>query len=127
MIKDIDIKFHNTSADPPDHIVEKGDSAATAHHWCSEDLVFLQNVVRKKGPCVTLPNNTSITSSHQGQLPLSSALSSAAQTTAILPTLKSSSLISLGQLCDDNCKVLLTKKNLLVIKDQRMIINGTKH
>ena len=110
MIKDIDINFHNTSADAPDYIVAKGDSAATAHYWRSEDLACVQNIVRKKGPRVTLPNNASITSSHQYQLLLSSALSRAAQTADIIPTLKISSLISLGQLCDDKTAKYFSQK-----------------
>ena len=36
------------------------------------------------------------------------------------------SLISLGQLCDDNCTVIMTKKNLKVIKNNSLILMDTR-
>ena len=45
----------------------------------------------------------------------------------ILDNLKSSSLISLGQLCDDKCTVVLTDKKLAVIKNKEIILRGTRN
>ena len=45
----------------------------------------------------------------------------------ILPKLTSSSLISLGQLCDDNCAILLNKTKLLAIKKNKIILRGTRN
>ena len=45
----------------------------------------------------------------------------------ILPALKSSSLVSLGQLCDDQCVVLLSNKDLHVIKDNKIIMQGKRN
>ena len=43
----------------------------------------------------------------------------------ILPQLKSASLISIGQLCDDNCDVHLNKTKLVAIKNDKVILEGT--
>ena len=45
----------------------------------------------------------------------------------ILPGLKSASLISIGQLCDDNCDVFLNKHTLLEVKDEEVILEGTRN
>ena len=31
-------------------------------------------------------------------------------------------LMSIGQLCDDNCKILLTKKKLYVVKESDIVL-----
>ena len=36
------------------------------------------------------------------------------------------SLISLGQLCDDNCTVVLTKDHLLACKDDHLVLQGKR-
>ena len=43
----------------------------------------------------------------------------------ILPGLQSALLISIGQLCDDNCDVLLNKHTLLTVKEKEVILEGT--
>ena len=54
-------------------------------------------------------------------------LSSKAKQALVLPHLKSSSLISLGQLCDDNCNISLDKKDMLVYKDKKLIMRGYRN
>ena len=93
-----------------DICIAKGNSGATSHYWRDIDRKYLTDVNISPGPTVTLPNNEKISSTEQGRLPLHSNLSSTAITAAILPGLQSSSLISLGQLCDDDCDILLNKK-----------------
>ena len=56
------------------------------------------------------PGARTITPTLQGQLLLSKQLSKQAQRATAMLALKSSSLVSLGQLCDDNCTVILNKK-----------------
>ena len=60
-------------------------------------------------------------------LPLYSKLSKKARIAKILPELRSSSLLSLGQLCDDDCDILLNKKKMYVIKDKELILQGTRN
>ena len=45
----------------------------------------------------------------------------------VLPGLKSSSFLSLGQLCDDNCNILLTKHHLHTIKNGKEILRGYRN
>ena len=62
------------------------------------------------GPSELLPNKDTIDVTSQGQLPLSPLLSSRSKKAMILLGLKNASLISTGQLCDDNYTILLNKK-----------------
>ena len=100
----------------------KGDSAASSHYWRPEDTIILDNIKKCKGPSVLLPNNELISSTKKGQLPLSNALSHNAQTAMILLKLASFLLISLGQLCDDNCAILLDKKKLVAFKYIKIVL-----
>ena len=45
----------------------------------------------------------------------------------ILPNLKGASLISIGQLCDDNCEVHLNKSTLLATKNKEIIMEGIQN
>ena len=56
----------------------KADSAASRHYWRTQDMDALTEIVPYKGPSVTLPDNSTISSSHQGLLHLPSAFSKAA-------------------------------------------------
>ena len=108
-------------------IIAKGDSGATNHYWRPEDVNCLKNLHDVEGPTVVLPDNTAIKANQEGTLPIKNSLSSCAQKVTILPHLKSSSLISLGQLCDDNCQILLTKKNLFAMKNEKLILQGYRN
>ena len=83
----------------------KGDSAASGHYIRQQDAACLNSIHPYQGPSVTLPDADTINPTHQGDLPLK-GLSPPGRKGTILPDLKSASLISLGQLCDDGCKVL---------------------
>ena len=72
------------------------------------------------GPSALLPNKFTITSDQKGILPLSEKISETAKAVMVLPELRISSLILIGQLCDDNCKALLTKKKLNAVKSANM-------
>ena len=52
-------------------------------------------------------------------------MSQNARMVTVLPELKSSSMISLGKLFDDNCDILLNKKKMYVVKDKEVILEGT--
>ena len=64
-----------------------------------------------------------ITATHTGLLPYNN-LSTEAKTTKILPKLHSASLLSLGQLCNDNCDVHLNKRKIKVYKNNKTILQG---
>lgn len=58
-----------------------------------------------------------------GELPISTLISTLGKRTSIFHHLHSS-LISLGQLCDDNCIVILGKELLEVIKEGKVVLRG---
>ena len=94
----------------------KGDSAASSHCLRKADKQCIKSITRFNRSSILLLNNLIITTNKKGLLPLSSNLLPNAQTVMILPNLKSASLISIGQLCDDNCNVILNKRRLIAIK-----------
>ena len=63
----------------------------------------------------------------KGILSISKYLSKKVQQAIVLPQLLSSSLISLGQLCDNDCKVELDESNLKVFKEKKFIIKGYRN
>jgi hypothetical protein len=108
-------------------ITAKGDSGASHHYIRPEDANCLTNLKRNTSFKVTLPNADSIPSNVTGHLSLSPTLSTKSQHAAVLPQLKSASLISLGQLCDDDCTVELTKTDLKVRKNNKLVLSGTRN
>jgi hypothetical protein len=66
-------------------------------------------------------------STSSGLLPFQSNLSTSACKVHIFKDLQSASLISLGQLCDDNCVVTLDKKKLQVTKNNKLLLQGTRN
>ena len=101
-------------------ILAKLDSGATSHYILINDEACLKNTRYYTGPVVLLPDAGSIQPSKISQLSLLSKVSKEAQTATALSELKSASLISLGQLCDDNCIVLLEKEICMQLKKMKL-------
>ena len=121
-------KLYNTytSSTIPPKQVAKANSGASKHYFRKQDAKFLSKVIKSIGPPVTLPDNNTITPQHVGHqnIPL---LSPKATKTYVFDELKSSSLISLGQLCDDDCDVHLNKHNISVIKNGTTVLKGYRN
>ena len=79
------------------------------------------------GPTVTLPDNSTITANKKGILPLSSSLTPKASTAHLLQDLQSASLILVGQLCDNDCRVQFSKQDMKVYKNNKLIITGKRN
>ncbi len=107
--------------------IAKADSGATGHYAMPDHQHLLKNCKPCSGPTVTIPNGDTIVASKQGQLPFSNKLSPSAKQAFVLDNLKSASLVSLGQLCDDGCIVTLTKSTLQVIKNNEVIMTGHRN
>ena len=107
--------------------VAKGDTGASHHYWMKKDDKILKNLTKIDGLRVQLPNNELISATVQGELPLSKYLSPTAKRAMVLPKLKSSNLISIGQLCDDGCSIILNKSKLLAFKNNKIILKGTRN
>ena len=109
---------------PP--IIAKGDSGASAHCFAYSSKNHLINVHHAAGPEIALPNQQKITTTATANIPLKQ-FSNAATKTYLLKDLQKTNLISLGQLCDDNCYVVLTKKKLYVCKDKKLLLQGYRN
>ena len=105
----------------------KGDSAASDHYWREQDAHVLSGIEDSLGPSVLIPNGETIASTKKGIVPLSQHLSTEASTAKILPGLSSASLVSIGKLCDDDCKVFLDKKILIAVKEDKVILEGKRN
>ena len=103
----------------------KGDSAASGNYFTVQDAHVLLGVKREQGPLVTLPDNDVISSTQSGHLPTPD-LPPLATKTAILPRLASSSLVSLPQLCDNGCQVLLTSTDLHDVKNGKFVLDNNQ-
>ena len=103
-----------TSIVPPNNknVIVKFDSAASSHYVRPVDAHILDEVEEHEGTPVTLPDDTVIAPSHQGILPLSAALSKEAKTATVLPQLQSSTLLSMGKICDDDNLVVFNKQKV---------------
>ena len=126
LLKSSNIQHIIDSTVNPTTVIAKADSGASNHYWMIKDQHILQNILHRIGPTVFLPNNNSITSNASGKLPLSN-LSEDSKKAHILPGLKNSSLLSLGQLCDDGCIVHLTKTTIHVFKNDILVLSGIRN
>ena len=109
-------------------VIAKIDSGASRHYIRHEDANVLENrIIDHHGPTVTLPDNTAITASKKGTLPLAPQLSTTAKTAHVLDNLQSASLVSVGQLCDDDCEVNFSKDDMKVYKDRQLILKGKRN
>ena len=89
----------------------KADSGASKNFVREKDAPALLNVKPlRNGPVAKLPNNETIQPNAKGELPFSTYLSPTAKESIIYPALKNASLLSIGQLCDDDCIALFHKK-----------------
>ena len=118
------------SADPPSTPITtaKADSGASSHYFRTADAHALSNLSPTPyGPTVMLPDNKVIQATHKGLLPFHHSLSTKSKTAHVVDGITNSSLISIGQLCDDNCIAVLDKKHLQVFKNKECILKGTRN
>lgn len=107
-------------------ITAKGDSGASNHYFALSDIEVLNDTEETTdGIEVILPTADTVKSTKTGYLPFAN-LSKKATKTEVFPALKHS-LISLGQLCDDGCLVLLHKQKLLAAKNGNIVLTGDRN
>jgi hypothetical protein len=76
------------------------------------------------GPSVQVANGDNIETTIQVIVPLAAELLQLAKVGHIFDNLKSGSLISIGQVCDDECVALFTKYDVKILKHGKVIITG---
>ena len=86
------------------------DTAVTAHYLHLDALSHLSHIVRTMSdPTVEVANGNVIKPNLQSTLKISNRLYPKAQSSHVFNNLTTESLISMGQLLDDNCIVIFTK------------------
>ena len=117
---------YNTGGNKND--IAKLDSSATNHYLKPNHITLLTHTETPKSQHeINLPNNTIIKATKQGQLYLHSNLPSTANTGLILPQLSNESLLSVGQLCHNNCSVLFEKDECIISHNNQQIIRGIRN
>jgi hypothetical protein len=103
------------------------DSGPTGAFVTSSDAKHLRDISPVvDGPHVLSASGTSMPVTLKGNLPLSPKLSSTAQSAFVLDDLQTGTLISLAQLCDDDCIAIFNKYDIKILKNDKVIITGTR-
>ena len=79
------------------------------------------------GPTLNLTNNATMNATKTGILPLSRSLITYAEQTHIFDWLQCALLLSIGQLCGDDCISILDKIEIKNLKDKILIQNGHRN
>ena len=111
--------------DPPQNAttIGKSDSGASNNYWRTEDMLVLINIKdTHNGLTVHFPNNATMNTTKTDNIPLSRSIRNHANKTHIFDSLHSASIISLGQLCDNDCIAILDKNKINIIKDKKFIL-----
>ena len=74
---------------------------------------------------VQLPDGRKIISAHTGTIPIS-VLTPAARQAHMLPTLKTGSLVSIGQLCDSGCITKFNRQLVKIHHNNKLIMQGPR-
>ena len=116
---------------PPKHnssICLKADTGASKTYVRPMDKDILQQrATIKNGPKVQIPNGVSMTTTETGILPLHQNLSTQAQSGNVINGLNNASLLSIGQLCDDNCVAVFDKRFLRIFKNGTLVVKGLRN
>ena len=100
------------------------DTGATGHFFDNSAPLHNKKEVQT-GIKVLIPDGSTMVSTHIGSLGLAD-LPPEASTAHVFKTLASGSLISIGQLADAGCEAHFDKKKVLITKDSRIIMTGTR-
>ena len=108
-------------------VVLKANTGASRHYFCQHDSSILKNIQKITYEIkLHLPNNDVLESNMRGVLPVQ-GLSSTAKEIQILPSLKNTLLLSIGQLCNDNCITIFTHTDMLILKQGHVILRGKRN
>ena len=125
------LAFLTSKSKPPtqEPIVLAADAGTTGHfvqkpqHLSYDGPIF--NVQQTAIPIsVTLPDNSTMTNTHEATLRLPGVSPSASK--AYVFNNMASSLLSIGQLCDDGCIATFDKDSVVIAKDNAVILQGKR-
>ena len=98
----------------------KADTGASKHFIKNEHKTFLAQIQKLfDGPRAMLPNKNTIKATHKGNLILHNQLSQSSRQAFVYPKLTNESLLSIGQLCDDNCLAIFQNITYMLKKTKK--------
>ena len=117
---------------PPNYTISANnsitDTGATIHYiQYSHQSVCTDNQKTTTGPKVHASNGDTLTATHSVKIPLSTQLSKSATHCHILDHFKTGSLISIGNICDDDWAAIFAKYHVHIIKCGFIIIKGSRN
>ena len=98
------------------------DTGAT-DHFMTSSYPLTDKATTKAAISVSMPNGTTIKSTHQGRLPLPAPINMEAH---VLPEL-SHSLISIGKLCDAGCTATFDAKKVVIHHKNQPVLTGPRN
>ena len=102
----------------------KADSDASGTYLMKNHANKLTNLqLTNDGPMVGTPTGLLIELDEKVNLPVQ-GLSDEATNAHVFPALTSASLLSMGQLCDNDCTAIFTKNDLKIFKNEKLVIKG---
>ena len=102
-------------------------SSSSSDWWNKDAHTLLDVQTTSNGATVQLPDSSSISATAVGRLPVPASLTALATNTHIFDDLNSASLISLGQLYDDDCIAILDKHKIQIIKESKVVMQGHRN
>ena len=87
----------------------------------------MDNIVNAPGPMIIIPDTGKLQARKHISLPILRIFSPAATINTIIPGFNSSYMLSLGQLYDNGCNVLLNKQKMYAIKEKGVVIEGERN
>ena len=112
----------NTTVAPAHNDVIVCDTGASNTYLKQMHTKYLKSpTILVHGPEAALPDNTKIRASHQGLLKIHPNLQIKG---LVFPQLTNESLLSIGQLCDQNCTAIFDKYKMKIYKNKQLIIQG---
>ena len=98
-------------------------TASTQNYLNKNAIPFCTHTETVQGPLVKVANGQIIKPILQTHISLAPELNNKAQHAYMFDDLKTESLISIGQPCDDDCIAIFSRYNLRIIKNNKIIIN----
>ena len=109
-----DYEKDSTAPLPPKPYNTLADTATTHHYLQTEAIPHCVDILPASGPIVTIVNGGTICPQKQATVRLLDTLSQSAQHAYVFDDLQTGSLISLGQLCDDEYIAIFSKYKLQI-------------
>ena len=115
---------------PPNNnqVTCKADTGATRTYFRPEDAHILDDVEPVlNGPRVNLPNSQIIQANLRGKVPQLKRLGNDASEAHVFEHLKNALLVSIGQLCDQDCIAVFDKQKLHIFRHGELVLDGVRN